>query len=457
MKHGLLSWRMALRPSPTKNGFQHWRAPGDGLMSKRWRLGLASGRSIVVFLWDNQAWQKGWVIDPLEEYPKQRKAAQRLPALPLLLKGRRYATLVKAAGKSWPVEWSDTLLNSRPASNLRGAGKGTASLKSWVPSTPKTCRSKDSDSLKSWVPKSPKSCKSCKSQSALPAKASASTLTDVTGELLPTRTRVSAGRLREVAAEDKNSKKFEWPCPKCKIIISANTKASMIGMKHYHWRTRHPECPKEQVCQPPPQVYETSEDIPVEQQDWKCPLCPAALSMLPKQDRLRAIRKHAADRHPGETVSSLNRRIQKGRKKPEGFAKKIQEQWLRKKSKAFPTHSVVCLNSLEVQSAQGAKSAQDSAICMCSVCLTIIGKPRKAKERGTCKQRQRKLKTCPQYYQRRKAWWKNLRENRPEIAAQAATVLHRSLDELDQIFGRFQVAKGAARWQKTKVANRQAA
>ena len=109
---------------------------------------------------------------------------------------------------------------------------------------------------------------------------------------------------------------FEWTCPECKTVLSASTKASVIGMKHYHWRTRHPECPKQQFCLPPPDVYDTSEDIPVGQQAWKCRLCPAALGTLPRQDRLRAIRKHVAEKHPEEIVLSLTHKSRRGKKKP---------------------------------------------------------------------------------------------------------------------------------------------
>ena len=133
------TWTQALEDRPIPKTYAEWV---DCLAKpKRWvdeRM-LAVGatlmqRSIVVFVWSANSWQKGWVIDPIRSFRKACKDVASKPPLPVLLKSRHCATLLKKA-VPWPAEWSDLPVHRRPASQLRGAGGSrTPSLSSWVTS-----------------------------------------------------------------------------------------------------------------------------------------------------------------------------------------------------------------------------------------------------------------------------------------------------------------------------------
>ena len=159
------TWTEALEDGPIPKTYAEWV---DCLARpKRWvdEHMLAVGatlmqRSIVVFVWSANSWQKGWVIDPTRSFRKACKEVASKPPLPVLLKSRHYTTLLKKA-EPWPAEWSDLPVHRRPASQLRGAGKSrTPSLSSWVPPTPrseKSRRSKQSEAAsEGWLPATPK-------------------------------------------------------------------------------------------------------------------------------------------------------------------------------------------------------------------------------------------------------------------------------------------------------------
>ncbi|CAE7191636.1 unnamed protein product [Symbiodinium microadriaticum] len=91
-----------------------------------------------------------------------------------------------------------------------------------------------------------------------------------------------------------------------------------------------------------PTVVDVSATLPMEQQAWSCPVqgCRAGLGELPPQDRKRAIKKHIADAHPGETLRSLANLARKGGKN-EGVSKNLQRIHATVRKKTFKTHDVV--------------------------------------------------------------------------------------------------------------------
>lgn len=70
-------------------------------------------------------------------------------------------------------------------------------------------------------------------------------------------------------------------------------------------------------------------------------MCPAALPQLASQERLRAIRAHISEHHPEETMRTIFHKNYRGRPKPPGFHRHLQQRFQQNKASLFPTHDLV--------------------------------------------------------------------------------------------------------------------
>ncbi len=112
-----------------------------------------------------------------------------------------------------------------------------------------------------------------------------------------------------------NKRPYSWNCPECHTLFQ-RTYGSVMGSRLHHWRGRHPEKPVETFFHTKPLPYAVSHQLPTDQQDWKCPLCTAALPFLPRYDRQKAIQQHVTECHPEHTPNTLRKLNLKGFKRP---------------------------------------------------------------------------------------------------------------------------------------------
>ena len=103
------------------------------------------------------------------------------------------------------------------------------------------------------------------------------------------------------AAKFDPKKPASWTCPVCQFTTAGNY-GGVICSKIYHMKTRHPEVPAAVYTTQKPRPVVASPNLPASQKDWPCPMCTAALPQLASQERLRAIRAHISEYHPGETL-----------------------------------------------------------------------------------------------------------------------------------------------------------
>ena len=180
---------------------------------------------------------------------------------------------------------------------------------------------------------------------------------------------------------------------------------------------------------------DVSATLPMEQQAWSCPVqgCRAGLGELPPQDRKRAIKKHIADAHPGETLRSLANLARKGGKN-EGVSKNLQRIHATVRKKTFKTHDVVRIVPHERK-----ERCQRGDLYLCKVCLTLMGK---------------NLSHLSLSASIRRAWWRRVRQSEPRLAQSVSEALGRSFVDLDEAFGRDHDTKGARRWRRIQAAKK---
>ena len=229
-------------------------------------------------------------------------------------------------------------------------------------------------------------------------------------------------------------------------------KACWLASKHHHWRSRHPDKPRDAVCIPKPQIVELSSSIPHSQRAWTCPVpgCGMGLGTLPNPDRLRAIAKHIAEKHPGETPSSVEYMRRKGRSNF-GVSKVMSKKFEKKRNKRHKTHDIV-----KVVPAERRAKGFRGYMYICRKCLTTVGDTSKPDQQLTCKQRQKRLKENKICHTTRRGWWRRIRANEPLLAKNISEALDRTFEDLDAEFGH-DVDTWSARKYREKQAAKKAA
>ena len=155
----------------------------------------------------------------------------------------------------------------------------TPSHPSWLPAS---SHAKSVKSYRSWLPSST----IMKAKASLPTTAQSN------------KTKHSSARSIRIAKPCKsvpyNKRPYSWNCPERHTPFQG-TYGSVMGSRLHHWRGRRPEKPVETLIHTKPLPYAVSHQLPTDQQDWKCPLCTAALPFLPRYDRQKAIQQHVTE------------------------------------------------------------------------------------------------------------------------------------------------------------------
>ena len=188
-------------------------------------------------------------------------------------------------GRRRPQRWNCTKTPSHP---------------SWLPAS---SHARSVKSYRSWLPSST----IMKAKASLPTTAQSN------------KTKHSSVKSIRIAKPCKrvpyNKRPYSWNCPECHTLFQ-RTYGSVMGSRLHHWRGRHPEKPVETFFHTKPLPYAVSHQLPTDQQDWKCPLCTAALPFLPRYDRQKAIQQHVTECHPEHTPNTLRKLNLKGFKRP---------------------------------------------------------------------------------------------------------------------------------------------
>ena len=438
MTSGLPPQRVVLCHKTMRSVWKHALDRVDGLMDLAGLVTISTRlrRNLLIWKWndDQKRYIKTALIVPHEDHPDAIQQARAYPPLPLLLKQSHYMTLKPDANNPFPMTWNVPPSNVTFDARLhRGGGK---SIQSWLPES----------SVGSWLPPSSSKQKSVKaSSSAKTAKASLPTnaISNMTKHTSVKSIRIakpckSVPKLTfKKKQKQYNKRPHSWNCPECHTSFHG-TYGSVMGSRLHHWRSRHRDKPVETLFNPKPLPYAVSHQLPTDQQDWKCPLCTAALPFLPRYDRQKAIQQHATECHPGHTPYTLRNLNLKGLKKP-GVAEAQRKKFEKLRNKKFKYHRLVTVETPE----RAAKKRGCQHLHYCKVCLQALSAGLDL-YKITCKQHLFKQRTKEQRYCARKMlWWRNLLDKQPKHAANLAAAVGKSFDEITAIF--------AKNWYSTRV------
>ena len=453
-------------------------------------------RNIALWKWDgptdNKSWVKQIVIPPIPGHAANIDQANAHPPLPLFLKDNHYVTL-KPGTEPFPMHWHDSPVASKwDAGDNRG---GTKSYKSWLPaSSSASVKSvvskhlKTAKSYRSWLPASPKTLRkeaaasaevlthednkpassnqkksyrnwlpSCSASSHFKATAASGKTKQVqnhkaalTMSTKPTKKDsknithepilTKIGRPPKSAKVKKPDRKTAmrmlqkrhtvWQCPECQTKLEGEYHWVMPARLR-HWASRHPEKPRSLIQRPPISNFEVTSALPPEQRSWSCPLCDAGLPDLPPQDRKRAIKKHCEECHPEHSVSDLRNLNNKKVRKPE-VSRLQYEKWDKHRAKRYKTHDAVPVECPERTAKAKGGDARRTREFYCRKCLCRMGRHPEAKV--TCAQRQKKYRDNVHTQSIRRKWWVTLKEQEPIHAANYATAMKMTFDQLDKFY-----------------------
>ena len=440
----------------------------------------------------NEAWIKQVVISPIPGHASNIQQANSHPPLPLFLKAGHYFT-VKPGKSALPMRWHEDPANTQwDAGSNRGGAK---SFKSWLPpssscsakshvvsaksqkrgkepshrswlpgsSTVQTLhtikahvkshkdetRSTATKSFKSWLPPTSLSnakgtAKVSSAQKAvdLQAKRPFGPPPPKPGErpfayqpgvprIGRPPAKVKSKKLdRKNAMQQLRRKHAVWNCPECHLKIEGRY-GSVMSSRLAHWKSRHPEKPVSMIMKPAVETFHVSYNLPKDQQDWACPLCPAALPSLPPQDRKRAIKRHCEDCHPDKTVVELRHLLNKTVRKPR--VSQIQTaHWEKCRKKKFRTHDIVRVSCPERATNAKGEYTRQNCEHYCRKCLSKLGKNPESVE--TCAKRMKKFKDNSHTRCMRRRWWIRLKDKEPQHAANFAKAVQMTFSEIDKFF-----------------------
>lgn len=221
-----------------------------------------------------------------------------------------------------------------------------------------------------------------------------------------------------------------WNCPECHLKIEGRY-GSVMSSRLAHWKSRHPEKPVSMIMKPAVETFHVSYNLPKDQQDWACPLCPAALPSLPPQDRKRAIKRHCEDCHPDKTVVELRHLLNKTVRKPR--VSQIQTaHWEKCRKKKFRTHDIVRVSCPERATNAKGEYTRQNCEHYCRKCLSKLGKNPESVE--TCAKRMKKFKDNSHTRCMRRRWWIRLKDKEPQHAANFAKAVQMTFSEIDKFF-----------------------
>ena len=440
----------------------------------------------------NEAWIKQVVISPIPGHASNIQQANSHPPLPLFLKAGHYFT-VKPGKSALPMRWHEDPANTQwDAGSNRGGAK---SFKSWLPpssscsakshvvsaksqkrgkepshrswlpgsSTVQTLhtikahvkshkdetRSTATKSFKSWLPPTSLSnakgtAKVSSAQKAvdLQAKRPFGPPPPKPGErpfayqpgvprIGRPPAKVKSKKLdRKNAMQQLRRKHAVWNCPECHLKIEGRY-GSVMSSRLAHWKSRHPEKPVSMIMKPAVETFHVSYNLPKDQQDWACPLCPAALPSLPPQDRKRAIKRHCEDCHPDKTVVELRHLLNKTVRKPR--VSQIQTaHWEKCRKKKFRTHDIVRVSCPERATNAKGEYTRQNCEHYCRKCLSKLGKNPESVE--TCAKRMKKFKDNSHTRCMRRRWWIRLKDKEPQHAANFAKAVQMTFSEINKFF-----------------------
>lgn len=208
----------------------------------------------------------------------------------------------------------------------------------------------------------------------------------------------------------KRKDSWTWICPECDARLTHETCAGLTQKKKQHNQTRHPgknlRALRGRNEKEPPVAL--TKDLPADQLAWICPICNAGHPALPNKTHIKAVKHHIELEHPGETPTSLYRKISIGRPKLKRGGAELQVAKHAKKRKShFKTHDPILLRPKKGYNHRG-------RVPYCKNCLTVL-RQTSTKER-TCKQTIKFLKQNPQARQVRRSWWNRLCKTDPDLA-----------------------------------------
>jgi len=183
-------------------------------------------------------------------------------------------------------------------------------------------------------------------------------------------------------------------------------------------------------------------------------MCTAALPQLASQERLRAIRAHIAEFHPGETVKSLYHKSLRGFTRSPAFCQKQHERNQKNKSSLFPTHNLVLVPFRPYPVRQPAVIWHKT---FCKDCFAKFTGKSCTKPDVTCADRQQELVDNKRALARKRGWWTRLKISDPDQAQEFLKACQLSEAEVDERLKVGIATYSARKWKLTKASRDKAA